>query len=309
MIPGKKDDMTGQVIETRDLTMYYGRHRGIEDVNLSIQQGEVFGFLGPNGAGKTTTLRVLLDVIRPTAGQALLFGMDSRQQSREIHQKIGYVPGELRLPNHLTARQFFEVLAGVCGLEDTRYQQALCERLDLDPSRRIREFSRGNKQKVGLVAALMHRPELLILDEPTTGLDPLVQRNVLELVRETRDEGRTVFFSSHILSEVQVACDRVGVIREGRLIAVQRVADLIKRKFRRLRLTLEHEPAAALFELDGVQEIDRFDNTITLQIHNGLQAVMQAALNCGLRDLEELPVTLEEIFMAYYGQGQGERHA
>jgi ABC-2 type transport system ATP-binding protein len=309
MIPEKMDDMTKQVIETRDLTMYYGRHRGIEDVNLSIQQGEVFGFLGPNGAGKTTTLRVLLDVIRPTAGQAFLFGMDSRQQSREIHQKIGYVPGELSLPNHLTAQQFFDVLAGVRGLEDTRYQQALCERLGLDPSRRIREFSRGNKQKVGLVAALMHRPELLILDEPTTGLDPLVQRNVLELVRETRNEGGTVFFSSHILSEVQTVCDRVGVIREGRLIAVQRVADLIKRKFRRLRLTLEQEPAAALFDMDGVQEIDRFDNTITLQIHNGLQAVMGAALNCGLRDLEELPVTLEEIFMAYYGQGQGEHHA
>jgi ABC-2 type transport system ATP-binding protein len=289
--------------------MYYGHHRGIKDVNLSIQKGEVFGFLGPNGSGKTTTLRVLLDVIRPTAGQAFVFGLDSRQQSKEIHRRIGYVPGELSLPKSMTGQQYFNVVANVRGLEDTHYQQMLCKRLELDPSRRIRESSRGNKQKVGLVAALMHKPELLILDEPTTGLDPLVQRNVLELVRETRAEGRTVFFSSHILSEVQAVCDRVGVIREGKLIAVQRVDDLVKRKFRRLRLSLEHEPASASFAIEGVQVIEQFNNMITLQIHNGLQAVMEAALRYGLRDVEELPVTLEEIFMAYYVQPQGEQHA
>jgi len=301
--------MTEQVIETRNLTMYYGKHRGIEDVNLSIQPGEVFGFLGPNGAGKTTTLRVLLDVIRPTSGQAFVFGLDCRQHGPEIRQKVGYLPGELNLPGSLTAQQFFNVLAGVHGIEDTSYQRALCQRLELDPSRRIREFSRGNKQKVGLVAAMMHKPELLILDEPTTGLDPLIQRNVLELVRETRAEGRTVFFSSHILSEVQAVCDRVGIIRQGELIAVQRVDDLTRRRFRRLRLTLDHAPSDGLFEMAGVEVIDRFDHTVTLQIQNGLQAVMEAAISCGLHDIEELPVTLEEIFMAYYGQGQGEHHA
>lgn len=297
------------VIETRNLTMYYGRHRGIENVDLRIEQGEVFGFLGPNGAGKTTTLRVLLDVIRPTVGQALVFGMDSREKGRDIRQRVGYLPGELSLPDHLTARQFFQVIAGVRGLKDGPYQQMLCERLQLDPTRRIREFSRGNKQKVGLIAALMHRPELLILDEPTTGLDPLIQRTVLELVRETRTDGRTVFFSSHILSEVQTVCNRVGIIRDGRLISVEHVDTLVRQKFRRLRLTLEQTPPTALFDTSGVKEIDRFDNTVTLQIHDGIQAVMETAIRYGLRDVEEQPVTLEEIFMTYYGQGQGEPHA
>lgn len=297
------------IIETRDLTMYYGRRRGIEKVNLQVNQGEVFGFLGPNGSGKTTTLRVLLDVIRPTAGQVLIFGMDSQKKGKEARQRIGYVPGELNLPNHLTASQFFQVMAGVHGHEDTRCQHMLCERLQLDPTRRIREFSRGNKQKVGLVAAMMHKPELLIFDEPTGGLDPLVQRTVLELVRETRDEGRTVFFSSHVLSEVQAVCDRVGIIREGWLIAVERVDALIRQQFRRLRLTLEQEPAAGVFATNGVKEINRFGSSITLQIHDGMQGVMETAIRYGLRDIEEQPVTLEEIFMAYYGQAQGDHHA
>ncbi len=304
--------MVTQVIETHDLTMYYGRRRGIEQVNLQVQQGEVFGFLGPNGAGKSTTLRVLLDVIRPTAGQALLFGMDSRTSGKEARKRIGYLPGELSLPDHLTARQFFDVMAGVRGLEDTRYRDMLCERLQLDPNRRIREFSRGNKQKVGLVAAMMHKPELLILDEPTSGLDPLVQRTVLELVRESRSEGHTVFFSSHILSEVQAVCDRVGIIRAGVLISVERVDTLIKQRFRRLRLTLEQSPPATAFATNDVKELDRFDHSVTLQIHDGMQGVMETAAQYGLRDVEELPVTLEEIFMAYYGQGQqteGAHHA
>lgn len=297
--------MAAHVIETRDLTMYYGKYRGIENVNLNVDEGEVFGFLGPNGAGKTTTQRVLLDVIRPTSGQAFLFGMDSRKQGTEARARIGYLPGELSLPNHLTAQQFFDIMAGVRGTQDQRYQHMLCERLQLDPTRRIREFSRGNKQKVGLVIAMMHKPELLILDEPTGGLDPLVQRTVLELVRETRAEGRTVFFSSHILSEVQAVCDRVGVIREGLLVAVERVDALVKQKFRRLRLTLEQSPAPDLFTLDGVKELERHDHVVTLEIYNGVQTVMENAVRCGVRDVEELPVTLEEIFMAYYGQSKG----
>ena len=298
-----------QVIKTRDLTMYYGQRRGIEKVNLEVQQGEVFGFLGPNGAGKSTTLRVLLDVIRPTSGQAFLFGMDSREKGKEARKRIGYLPGELSLPDHLTARQFFDVVAGVRELEDTSYQNLLCERLQLDASRRIREFSRGNKQKVGLVAAMMHKPELLILDEPTGGLDPLIQRTVLELVRESRDKGRTIFFSSHILSEVQAVCDRVAIIREGMLISVERVDTLVKQQFRRLRLTLDQSPPPATFTNDHVKELDRFDHTITLQIHDEMQGVMEMALQYGLRDVEEQPVTLEEIFMTYYGQIEGEPHA
>jgi ABC-2 type transport system ATP-binding protein len=300
---------TKHVIETSDLTVYYGRHRGIEDLNLSVEQGEVYGFLGPNGAGKTTTQRVLLDVIRPTSGQATIFGLDSRADGREIRRQVGYVPGELNLPGHLTAQRYFEVIAAVRDSGDSAYRRQLCERLELDPRRRIREFSRGNKQKVGLVAAMMHKPALLILDEPTTGLDPLVQRNLLEIVRETRAEGRTVFFSSHVLSEVQAVCDRVGIIRAGQLIAIERVETLTRRSFRRLRLTLEKQPAEAAFNLEGVREVERFDSTVTLEIRQGMQAVMERALRYGLRDVEEQPATLEEIFLAYYSQPEGEENA
>jgi ABC-2 type transport system ATP-binding protein len=301
--------MDKHVIETQGLTVYYGRRRGIEKLDMAVTQGEVFGFLGPNGAGKTTTQRVLLDVIRPTRGQATIFGLDCRANGREIRRKVGYIPGELSLPGHLTAERFFDVLAGVRGVRDSSYRHALCEQLELDPSRRIREFSRGNKQKVGLVAAMMHRPELLILDEPTSGLDPLVQQKLLQLVREIRDEGRTVFLSSHVLSEVQAVCDRVGIIRAGQLIAVERVDALIRQRFRRLRLALERPPDPAAFNMEGVREVERVERAVTLEIQQGMHAVMERALQFGLRDVEEQPVTLEEIFLAYYDQPKGDQHA
>lgn len=293
--------MEQAAIETKGLAVYYGRQRGVADVSLQVQPGEVFGFLGPNGAGKTTTLRVLLDVIRPTRGTAAIFGLDCQHDGVRVRQRIGYLPGELRLPDQLTGEQFFTALAAMRGLHDLTYQRELCQRLDLNPTRRLREYSLGNKQKVGLVAALMHKPDLLILDEPTLGLDPLAQQTVLELVRETRAEGRTVFFSSHILSEVQAVCDRVGIIREGRLIAVERIETLVAQQFRRLRLTLSRQPGEKAFALDGVSELNRFDGQITLEIRQNLQAVLEIAVQHGVLDIEEQPVTLGTIFMAYYG--------
>ncbi len=298
--------MANRVIETRGLTMYYGRHRGIIDVNLSVEKGEVFGFLGPNGAGKTTTQRVLLDVIRPTRGEARIFGLDCGKDGGKIRRQVGYLPGELSLPDNMSARRYFDVIGSVRGVRSRAYRQELCQRLDLDPTRRLREYSRGNKQKIGLVAAMMHKPDLLILDEPTTGLDPLVQQTVLELVRETREEGRTVFFSSHILSEVQLVCDRVGIIREGSMIAVERVDDLVKQQFRRLRLTLEQLPDGEVFTMPGVTELDRFDHTITLEVHQNMKQAMETAVQYGVLDIEEQPVTLEGIFLAYYGQAEGD---
>lgn len=298
--------MDKHVIEARDLTVYYGRHRGIENLNMSVGQGEVYGFLGPNGAGKTTTQRVLLDVIRPTSGQASIFGLDCRGNGKQIRRKVGYIPGELSLPGHMTAEQFFDILAGVRGVRDASYRRLLCERLELDPSRRIREFSRGNKQKAGLVAAMMHKPELLILDEPTSGLDPLVQQTVLELVREAKAEGRTVCFSSHILSEVQAVCDRVGIIREGQLVAVEQVDLLIQRQFRRLRLYFDRMPPAGAFDLDGVSELSRDSRLVTLEVRRSLDQLLRRASEHGIVDIESQPVTLEEVFMAYFGNGEGE---
>lgn len=301
--------MTQPVIQTEGLTFYYGRQRGIEDVSLEIRPGEVFGFLGPNGAGKTTTQRVLLDVLRAQRGQATVFGLDSRKEGVAIRQRVGYLPGELSLPKNLTARQFLESMARIRGVKDLRTLYELCERLELDPNRRLRQYSRGNKQKVGLVAAMLHQPELLILDEPTSGLDPLVQQTVLELVRAARSEGRTVFFSSHVLSEVQAVCDRVGIIRAGRLVAVERVDTLVKQQFRRLHLTLDRLPATDAFEkLEGVRELARHEKRISLEIRQNLAGAMQAALEYGLLDLAEQPVTLEDIFLAYYGNHGGKEN-
>jgi ABC-2 type transport system ATP-binding protein len=211
--------MTENIIETKDLTVYYGKHRGIKDVNMVVKKGEVYGFLGPNGAGKTTTQRTLLDVIRPTSGKASIFGMDSRAQGVEIRKRVGYLPGELALYASMKATEFFEMYEYLrVGNGGKGYWRELAGRLNLDTSRKIREFSRGNKQKVGIVAAFMSQPDLLILDEPTGGLDPLVQQTVLEMVQEVKNDGRTVFFSSHILSEVQAVCDWVGIIRDGELV-------------------------------------------------------------------------------------------
>lgn len=301
--------MTATIIHTDDLTMYYGAQRGIEALDLSIEAGEVFGFLGPNGAGKSTTLRVLLDVIRPTRGTATIFGQDCQKEGVAIRQRVGYLPGELSLPTGMTANQYLDLLAaarGQKGQNGRALRDTLCERLSLDPKRKMRDYSRGNKQKVGLVAAFMGQPDLLILDEPTGGLDPLVQQTVLELVREAQAEGRTVFFSSHILPEVQAVCDRVGIIRDGRLVATEHIEDLTHQQFRRVKLLLERMPPEEAFTaVAGVTEISRDENqkSILLEVRQNMGEMLHTAVEYGLNDLETLPVTLEEVFLAYYGQG------
>ena len=210
------------IIRTERLTKAYGEHRGIIDVDLEVAENEIFGFLGPNGAGKTTTIRTLLDLIRPTSGRAFVFDVETTVDPVAIHRRIGYIPGEFALYDRLTGGQTIQYFANLRGGVDAAYQAALVERLDIDPSRKFKELSKGNKQKIGLVIALQHRPELLILDEPTSGLDPLVQQTFYELVREARAEGRSVFLSSHILSEVERTCDRVAIIRDGQLVKVDR---------------------------------------------------------------------------------------
>ena len=301
--------MTEYVIETEGLTVYYGRQLGIRDVDLKVEKGEVFGFLGPNGAGKTTTQRVLMDTIRPTAGTARMFGLDCQTQGIEARARVGYLPGELSLYDSMKAGQFFEMynsMLGKSALPD--YWRTVADRLDLDTSRKIREFSRGNKQKVGVVTGFMNKADLLVLDEPTGGLDPLVQQTVLELVREARDEGRTVFFSSHILPEVQAVCDRVGIIREGKLVATERVEDLTRQQFKRLRFTFATLPPEDAFDLEGVTETGRDEHGVNLEIRQNLEKVMETAVPFGIADIETYPVTLEEIFLAYYGNNKGGNH-
>ena len=293
--------MVSKVIETQDLTVNYGGHRGIIDVNLYVDKGEVFGFLGPNGAGKTTTLRVLLDVIHPTRGRASIFGLDCQRDGVDIRRRVGYLPGEFSLYPTMKGEDYLNYLASLRGKEvDRRYLHELIDRLNLDPGRKNKEYSHGNRQKMGIVVAFMGKPEVLILDEPTLGLDPLAQKSVMDLVRAAKDDGRTVLFSSHNLPEVQSICSRVGIIRDGVMIKTESIESLTKQQLKRIRLTLKREPPLDAFVIDGVTVVSRGGQNLVLEIRKGLGEVMEAAARYGVADIETLPVTLEEIFLAYY---------
>src|SRR5256886_2182066 len=224
--------MADLAIHTDQLTKMYGSRRGLAGLDLSVTTGEVYGFLGPNGAGKTTTIRVLLDLIRPTSGRVELLGGDPRQDGVALRRRIGYLPGDFTVDGRQSVTELLTYLGNLRGGVPRARMTALAERLDLDLTARFRSLSKGNRQKVGLVQALMHAPELLILDEPTSGLDPLVQQTFLSMVREARAAGQTVFMSSHVMSEAQQTADRVGIVREGRMVAVERVEDLPDRAVR-----------------------------------------------------------------------------
>lgn len=296
--------MAEAVIATEDLTKSYGGRRGIGDVSLEVRAGEVFGFLGPNGAGKTTTIRLLLDLIRPTAGRAWVLGLDAR--SLEVRRRVGYLPGELALWERMTGAELLGFLAELRGGVDRRYLAELAERLGCDLSARIGSLSHGEKQKVALIQAFMHRPELLVLDEPTTGLDPLMQEEFRRMVAEVRAEGRTVFLSSHILREVERLCDRVGIIREGRLVAVEDVGDLRARELRVLDLRFAGPvPASAFRGLPGVHEVEAQGDGIRLTVAGPLDAVVKAAARYQVVDLTGHEPSLEEIFLRFYGEHDG----
>jgi len=291
------------VIETERLTKSYGSHRGIIEVDLAVQQGEVFGFLGPNGAGKTTTIRTLLDLIRPTSGTARVFGIESSADPVAIHRRIGYLPGEFALYDRLTGAQHLEYFANLRGGVDTAYRASLVERFDLDPSRKFKEYSKGNKQKVALVIALQHRPELLMLDEPTAGLDPLVQQTFFGVLREAVADGATVFLSSHILSEVEKTADRVGIIREGRLVKVGTVDDLRDLAHHQVELRFAGEVPAAEFEaLPGVSAVTVDDHVLRMRVAGAITPVVQAAARYELLDFISREPSLEETFLAQYGR-------
>jgi ABC-2 type transport system ATP-binding protein len=290
------------VIHTERLTKAYGAHRGITELDLDVTEGEIFGFLGPNGAGKTTTMRVLLDLIRPTSGRAEVFGIETTRDPVAIHRRVGYLPGEFDLYDRLTGADTIAYFGNLRGGVDQGYVAELVERLDLDPSRRYREYSRGNKQKVGLVVALQHRPDLLILDEPTSGLDPLVQQTFFELVREARAEGRTVFLSSHIIDEVDRTCDRVAIIRAGRLVQVDRIDAIRRLAFHHVELTFGSPVAPAIFEtLDGVEAVEVTGNVVSMRVNGPIGAVLATAAPHGLLDVVSREPNLEDVFLAQYG--------
>ncbi len=302
--------MTDAVVLTEGLAKRYGRQQALHGLDLAVQPGEVFGFLGPNGAGKTTTIRLLLDLIRPSGGSVLVFGMDPRTHGVEIRRRAGYLPGELRLEGRQSAGELLTFLGNLRGGVEPRRIESLAERLDLDLLRPIRGLSKGNKQKVGVVQAFMHQPDLLILDEPSSGLDPLLQQEFLAMVREARAQGQTVFMSSHVLAEVQHVADRVGIIRAGRMVTVSDVESMRERAVRRVQIHFDAEvPEAAFAFLPGVRDLRVEGDTLHCMIDGKADALIKAAAQFTVLDLLVEEPDLEDIFLAYYTESPGESDA
>ncbi|MDP2710012.1 MAG: ABC transporter ATP-binding protein [Solirubrobacteraceae bacterium] len=295
--------MSTAVIETDRLSKRYGSSRGISDVTLRVRRGEVFGFLGPNGAGKTTMIRTLLDLLHPTSGSARVLGLDSRRDSRAIRARSGNLPGDFAYDERLTGRELLAFFAAVRGRRDLGVAQALAERFEADLSRPLHELSRGNRQKVGLIQALFHEPELVILDEPTSGLDPLMQEEFLRVAAEQREAGRTVFLSSHDLDEVQRVCDRVGIVREGRLIAVEEVAAMRERALRHVTVRFA-DPVSdgVLADVPSVEHRELDGRTLRFRVRGEIDGVVKALARHRVEDVEITRPTLDELFLAYYGR-------
>lgn len=294
------------IIQTNQLTKSYGRSRGIIDVTFDVQEGEVFGFLGPNGAGKTTTMRTLIGLLHANSGSATIGGLDCWAQSTEVKKLVGYLPGEFAFDPGLRGAQIIEYLGHLRGGVDQAYLRQLVERLGLDPSKRFREYSHGNKQKVGLVQAFMHQPRLLILDEPTSGLDPLNQQEFYKMVAEVRAEGRTVFLSSHILPEVEHTCDRVAIIREGRLIKVDHVSSLKEIHQYDVEITFAGLAEASWFKVAGVANVAEAadEHTLQLSVQGDLREVIHIASQHNATNMTTHEPTLEEVFLRFYASDQ-----
>jgi ABC-2 type transport system ATP-binding protein len=291
------------IIEVENLSKSYGAKRGIAEVSFTVEEGDVFGFLGPNGAGKTTTIRLLMALLHADAGTARIAGLDCWKQSLEIKRLIGYMPGEPALDPNLTGGQILEYFAHLRGGVDQTYLKQLIQRFELDTSRKFRQYSTGNKRKVVLIQAFMHRPRLLILDEPTSGLDPLNQQEFDRMVLEARDEGRTIFLSSHVLSEVEKTCTTVGIIRDGRLVRIGDVAEV--KAIKRYEMTITFAaaiPVETFKTLDGVIEVEALHDGhgVRLAMQGPADAVVKAAARYPVVSLTSYEPSLEDIFLRYY---------
>ncbi|HET8953444.1 MAG TPA: ABC transporter ATP-binding protein [Solirubrobacteraceae bacterium] len=294
--------MADVAISTAGLTKRYGSARGIEDVTLGVRRGEVFGFLGPNGAGKTTTIRTLLGLLRPTAGSASILGHDVWRDGVAARARTGFLPGEFAFDEQVTGEELLDLFADLRGVDDRAYARSLADRFEADLRRPLGELSRGNRQKVGLVQALVHRPPVVVMDEPTAGLDPLMQEEFAHLVGELRRDGATIFLSSHNLGEVERMCDRVGILRAGRLAAVESVEAIRSRALRHVRLRFDGPaPADEFAALPGVSGLHAAGPELRFLLAGEPTAVVRAAGRHRLRDVEIARPSLEEAFIAAYG--------
>lgn len=289
-------------IRTEGLTKHYGKVKALIDLDMEVRMGEVFGFLGPNGSGKTTMIRTILDLIRPTAGRAEILGMDTHEKAVELRNHIGYVPGDLAMYPSLTGRDTLTYFANLRGGVDWSYVDELAERLSTDLDIKVGDYSSGNRQKLGIIQAFMNRPQVLVMDEPSTGLDPLMQREFQKMMREVAFEGRCVFLSSHSLSEVQRVADRVGIIRHGRLVDVESVDDLRSKAIRRVELFFDTDIEASIFEaVAGVREAKAHQHSIVLSFDGHMDQLLKTATdNYHLVDISSQEADLEEIFLTYY---------
>ena len=290
--------MTIKAIETHNLTKFYGKARGICELNLEVEPGEIFGFIGPNGAGKSTTIKTLLNFIHPTSGSASILGLDVVRDTVQIKQKVGYIPSEVSYYDDMTAEQLLNYSASFYSVDCHARRNQLADQLEVELGRKIDDLSLGNRKKVAIVQALQHQPEVIILDEPTSGLDPLMQARFFEILQEENRRGATVFFSSHILSEVQRLCHRVAIIKEGRLVRVETVERLRRSSYKRVRLQATDQ--VNLAELPGVQDVVRQENYLEFLYGGNLQELLAVLASQEIADIWREDPSLEDVFMHYY---------
>jgi ABC-2 type transport system ATP-binding protein len=289
-------------LEIQSLTKWYGSVCGVKNISFDIEQGEIFGYLGPNGSGKTTTIRIFLDFIRASAGRARLFGLDSHVHSSKIRSRIGYVPGEYGIYEEMRGFEYLRFFGALRGYQKPPLRDRLIEIFGLDISKRIKSYSHGTKQKLAVVQAFMHDPELLILDEPTIGLDPLMQQRFYELLLEMKNRSKTIFLSSHILSEVEKVCDRVGILREGKLVAIHEISEIKKFRLKSIEISFKQEVNESVFRLDGVRKVEKDGNTIQLWVDSNINSILRTISEYPVENMSFRDASLEDIFMEYYSE-------
>ncbi|MGA9139820.1 MAG: ABC transporter ATP-binding protein [Methanocella sp.] len=292
------------IIQTTNLTKTYGKSRGITDVNIRVNKGDIFGFLGPNGAGKSTTIRTLLDFIRPSGGSATIFGLDCHKDTVQIKKRIGYIPGDFGLFGHMTGWKYLEYFGKVRGGYDEKSAKRFAARLDIKLDRKMKEYSRGMRQKVAIIQAFMNDPDLIVMDEPTSGLDPLVQQTFMDMIREEAGHGTTIFMSSHVLSEVEKVCNRVAIIKEGRIQTEEKIEDLQKKSGSVLQVKFADDVNPEVFRLPGVANPVRQNGHIRMTVTGNMESVLAEVSKHKVADINIHPMTLEEIFMHYYEEAK-----
>jgi ABC-2 type transport system ATP-binding protein len=296
--------VTEVAVRTVALSKSFGALEVLRALDLEVARGEVLGYLGPNGAGKTTTIRLLLGLLRPSAGRAEIFGLDSQRQAVEAHRRLAYVPGEASLWPSLTGAETLHLLGRVQGSLDPAYRDLLVERFQFDPTKKVRAYSKGNRQKLALIAAFMTRPDLLLLDEPTNGLDPLMEQAFRACVAEARAEGQTVFLSSHILSEVEALCDRVGILRSGELVEIGTLSEMRHLSALSVEATFDATPPD-LSRVPGVTVVEVDHNRVRCQVRGTVEPLLKVLAAAGVHELLSREPSLEELFLAHYGTSQG----